>query len=82
MAGQLTGFEIDVYRDSEEDEDVELTEFSDEIEPWIIQELKQIGCDTARSVLELSVEELVSRTDLEEETVREIIQILKEELEG
>ncbi len=82
LAGQLTGFEIDVYRDSEEDEDVELTEFSDEIEPWIIQELKQIGCDTARSVLELSVEELVSRTDLEEETVREIIQILKEELEG
>lgn len=81
LAGQLTGFEIDVYRDVEEEEDVELTEFADEIEEWIIQELKSIGCDTARSVLELSVEDLVSRTDLEEETIQEIVRILQAELE-
>jgi N utilization substance protein A len=80
LAGKLTGFEIDVYRDVEE-EDVELTEFADEIEDWIIKELKAIGCDTARSVLELSVEDLVSRTDLEEETINEIVRILKTELE-
>ena len=80
LAGKLTGFEIDVYRDVEE-EDVELTEFADEIEEWIIDELKAIGCDTARSVLELSVEDLVSRTDLEEETINEIVRILKTELE-
>ena len=81
LAGQLTGFEIDVYRDVDEDEDVELTEFSDEIEAWIIDSLKEIGCDTARSVLELSVEDLVRRTDLEEETINEIIRILRAELE-
>ncbi len=81
LAGQLTGYEIDVYRDIDENEDVELTEFSDEIESWIIDELKAIGCDTARSVLELSTEELVSRTDLEEETVEEVRSILKSELE-
>lgn len=81
LAGQLTGYEIDVYRDIDENEDVELTEFSDEIESWIIDELKAIGCDTARSVLELSNEELVSRTDLEEETVDEVRSILKSELE-
>ena len=81
LAGQLTGYEIDVYRDVDEDEDVELTEFNDEIEPWIITELKSIGCDTARSVLDLSIEELVSRTDLEEETIKEIVSILKAELE-
>ncbi|NBR83166.1 MAG: transcription termination/antitermination protein NusA [Flavobacteriia bacterium] len=80
LAGKLTGFEIDVYRDVEE-EDVELTEFADEIEDWIIKELKAIGCDTARSVLELSIEDLVSRTDLEEETINEIVRILKTELE-
>ena len=80
LAGKLTGFEIDVYRDVEE-EDVELTEFADEIEDWIIKELKAIGCDTARSVLELSIEDLVSRTDLEEETINEIVGILKKELE-
>jgi N utilization substance protein A len=80
LAGKLTGFEIDVYRDVEE-EDVELTEFTDEIEDWIIKELKAIGCDTARSVLELSTEDLVSRTDLEEETINEIVRILKTELE-
>jgi N utilization substance protein A len=77
LAGLLTGFEIDVYRDADEDEDVELTEFTDEIEDWIIEELKSIGCDTARSVLELSVEDLVSRTDLEEETIQEIMRILR-----
>jgi len=80
LAGKLTGFEIDVYRDVEE-EDVELTEFTDEIEDWIIKELKAIGCDTARSVLELSTEDLISRTDLEEETINEIVRILKTELE-
>lgn len=81
LAGQLTGFEIDVYRDVDEDEDVELTEFSDEIESWIIQELKSKGCDTAKSVLELSVEELASRTDLEEETIEEVRSILRSEFE-
>jgi transcription termination/antitermination protein NusA len=82
LAGQLTGYEIDVYRDAEiEDEDVELTEFSDEIESWIIDELKNVGCDTARSVLEMSVEDLVNRTDLELETIEEVRRILKSELE-
>jgi N utilization substance protein A len=82
LAGQLTGYEIDVYRDAEvEDEDVELTEFSDEIENWIIDELRAIGCDTARSVLEMSVEDLVNRTDLEQETIEEVRKILKSELE-
>lgn len=82
LAGQLTGYEIDVYRDAEvEDEDVELTEFSDEIENWIIDELRAIGCDTARSVLEMSVEDLVNRTDLEQETIEEVRRILKSELE-
>lgn len=81
LAGRLTGYEIDVYRDIDEDEDVELTEFKDEIEDWVIDALKQIGCDTARSVLELSVEDLVSRTDLEEETILDVRGILKAELE-
>lgn len=81
LAGKLTGYEIDVYRDEDVDEDVELTEFSDEIEDWIIAEFKAIGCDTARSVLELSVEELVNRTDLEEETIRDVQSILKSEFE-
>jgi len=81
LAGKLTGYEIDVYRDEEVDEDVELTEFADEIEDWIIKELKAIGCDTARSVLELSAEELVNRTDLEEETIRDVQSILKSEFE-
>ncbi len=82
LAGQLTGFEIDVYRDSDTDtEDVKLQEFSDEIDQWIIDELKNIGCDTAKSVLELDVQELVNRTDLEEETIREVIRILKAEFE-
>lgn len=81
LAGKLTGYEIDVYRDDEEDEDVELTEFGDEIEDWIIDELKAIGCDTAKSVLKLSVEDLVSRTDLEEETIQEVRKVLNQEFE-
>lgn len=82
LAGKLTGYEIDVYRDTDIDtEDVDLEEFSDEIESWILDELKNIGCDTAKSVLELSTAELVKRTDLEEETVVEIKQILQSEFE-
>lgn len=82
LAGQLTGFEIDVYRDSEvESEDVDLMEFTDEIEPWVINELKNIGCDTAKSVLNLNVEDLVQRTDLEEETILEVMRILRAEFE-
>ena len=81
LASQLTGYEIDVQREGIEDEDVELTEFGDEIEGWVIDELKKIGLDTARSVLEKDVQELLKRTDLEEETILEIQQILKEEFE-
>lgn len=82
LAGRLTGYEIDVYRDTDEDvEDVTLDEFTDEIEQWIIDEFKGIGCDTAKSVLELSDEELVKRTDLEEETVKEVKRILRSEFE-
>ena len=75
-------YEIDVYRNVDETEDdVELSEFSDEIEGWIIDELKAIGCDTARDVIKLDKADLVKRTDLEEETVTEVLSILKEELE-
>ncbi len=82
LAGRLTGYEIDVYRDTETFfEDVDLIEFSDEIDEWIIEEFKTIGCDTARSVLDLSIEELVSRTDLEEETIKEVVRILRTEFE-
>ncbi len=82
LAAKLTGYEIDVYRENEMDEeDVDLIEFSDEIDQWIIDILKGIGCDTAKSVLELSIDELVKRTDLEEETIKEIIRILKAEFE-
>lgn len=80
LAGQLTGFEIDVYREGVE-EDVELTEFSDEIEGWIIEEFAKIGLDTARSILEQDVDDLVRRTDLEEETILDVTRILKEEFE-
>ena len=80
LAGQLTGYEIDVFREGVE-EDVELTEFSDEIDAWIIQEFKKIGLDTARSVLEVDIEDLIKRTDLEEETVQEVVKILKAEFE-
>jgi N utilization substance protein A len=82
LAGKLTGYEIDVYRESDgNEEDVDLDEFSDEIEGWIIDELKSVGCDTAKSVLNLSVEDLVKRTDLEEETIKDVINILKSEFE-
>ena len=81
LAGQLTGYEIDVFREGVE-EDVELTEFSDEIEAWIIAELSKIGLDTARAVLEQDVEDLAKRTDLEEETILDVVRILKEELES
>lgn len=82
LAGKLTGYQIDVYRDTEDDaEDVDLEEFSDEIEPWIIDELKSIGCDTAKSVIDIPIEDLVKRTDLEEETIKEVIRILKVEFE-
>jgi N utilization substance protein A len=82
LAGKLAGYEIDVYRDGEVDvEDVDLEEFADEIDGWIIDELKTIGCDTAKSVLEMSVEELVKRTDLEKETIEEVFKILNAEFE-
>ena len=80
LAGKLTGYEIDVYREGME-EDVELKEFSDEIEGWIIDEFNKAGLDTAKSVLELSKEDLIKRTDLEEETINDVIKILKEEFE-
>ncbi len=80
LAGQLTGFEIDVFREGAE-EDVELTEFSDEIDGWIIDEFSKAGLDTAKSILEQDVNDLVKRTDLEEETIVEVIRILREEFE-
>ncbi len=82
LASKLTNYEIDVYRDTDDDqEDVDLEEFADEIEHWILDELKKVGCDTARSVLELSASDLVKRTDLEEETVQEVLNILKAEFD-
>ncbi len=82
LAGKLTGYEIDVFRDMEGDaEDVDLQEFSDEIDQWIIDEFKTIGCDTAKMVLDYDIQDLVNRTDLEEETIREVIRILREEFE-
>ena len=83
LAGKLTGYEIDVFRDSGEDdsEDVDIAEFADEIDDWVIDSLKAIGCDTAKSVLELSVKDLVKRTDLEEETINDVKEILKAEFE-
>ena len=82
LAAKLTGYEIDVYRDMEVDtDDVDLQEFSDEIDQWIINELKAIGCDTAKSVLDLDTDELVKRTDLEEETIKEVVRILSAEFE-
>ncbi len=80
LASQLTGYEIDVFRDGGE-EDVELREFSDVIEDWVIAEFAKIGLDTAKSILEQDVDDLVRRTDLEEETIREVINVLKEEFE-
>jgi len=82
LACELTGFEIDVFRDNEgevEEFDIDLEEFSDEIEPWVIEALKKVGCDTARSVLDLSAEELERRTDLEKETIEDVRRVLNEE---
>lgn len=82
LAGKLTGYEIDVYREAEDgEEDVDLEEFSDEIDNWIIDEFKRIGLDSAKSVLALSVEELVKRTDLEDSTIKEVMAILRAEFE-
>lgn len=82
LAMQLCGYDIDVYREqSEGEEDVQLEEFEDEIDGWVIDALKQIGCDTAKSVLELGREELLRRTDLEEETIADVLSILKAEFE-
>ncbi|WP_268848755.1 transcription termination factor NusA [Flavobacterium aestivum] len=88
LAGQLTGYELDVIREGDvagsisDDDDVELTEFSDEIEEWVIEEFAKIGLDTARSILNQDVEDLVRRTDLEEETILDVIRILKEEFDS
>lgn len=85
LACELTGYDIDVYRDNEgqeEDFDIDLEEFSDEIEGWVIDELKRVGCDTARSVLDLTVEELERRTDLERETIEEVRRVLQAEFES
>jgi len=84
LACELTGYEIDVFRDNEgeeEDFDINLEEFTDEIEGWVIDELKRVGCDTARSVLDLTAEELERRTDLEKETIEDVRRILKEEFD-
>jgi len=83
LASRLVGMEIDVFRetDGSQEEDVDLDEFSDEIESWVIDELKRIGLDSAKSVLALNKEELVRRTDLEEETVDLVMNVLKKEFE-
>ncbi len=82
LASQLTGYEIDVYRESEvDDEDVNLDEFTDEIEDWVIDQLKAIGCDTAKNVLSISRSDLIKRTDLEEETIDNVLSILSSEFE-
>lgn len=82
LAGKLTGYEIDVYRDADEtEEDVDIEEFADEIESWILDEFKRVGLDTARSVLALSTDELVKRTDLEEGTIEDVLAIFRSEFE-
>jgi N utilization substance protein A len=82
LAGKLTGYEIDVYREGAEDiEDVDLGEFADEIESWVIDELKAIGCDSAKSVLAIGKEDLIKRTDLEDETIDDVLKVLKSEFE-
>ena len=82
LASRLTGYEIEVFREVDPDEeDVDLEEFSDEIEAWVIEALKSIGLDTAKSVLELNAEELERRTDLDRETVNEVLGVLKAEFE-
>jgi N utilization substance protein A len=84
LASQLTGYELDVIREGivQEEDDVELREFSDEIEEWIIEEFEKIGLDTARSIIDKDVADLVRRTDLEEETILDVINILKQELDS
>jgi N utilization substance protein A len=88
LAGQLTGYELDVIREGDvagavvDEDDVELTEFSDEIEEWVIEEFAKIGLDTAKSILKQDVNDLVRRTDLEEETILDVIRILKEEFDS
>jgi N utilization substance protein A len=83
LASKLVGLEIDVFRETEEfDEDIDLTEFSDEIESWVIDELKRIGLDTARSVMAVSKEDLVRRTELEEETVEDLLNIIRQEFDS
>jgi len=83
LAGRLTGFDIDVYRETDEvTDDVSIDDFADEIDQWIIDVLKGIGCDTARSVLDIPPEDLAKRTDLEEETINEVVRILRTELEA
>jgi len=88
LAGQLTGYELDVIREGDvagaiaDDDDVELSEFSDEIEDWVIEEFAKIGLDTAKSILSQEVEDLVRRTDLEEETILDVMKILKEEFDN
>ena len=85
LASELTGYELDVYRDSEEETgefDVDLEEFSDEIETWVIDELKRVGCDTAKSVLRLTAAELERRTDLEKETIDDVRKVLQAEFEN
>ena len=82
LAGKLTGFDLDVYRDADSfEDDVSIDEFSDEFEGWVIDALKNIGCDTAKSVLDISAKDLVLRTDLEKETVDEVLSILSSEFE-
>jgi len=88
LAGQLTGYELDVIREGDlagaaaDEDDVELTEFSDEIEEWVIEEFAKIGLDTAKSILKQDVNDLVRRTDLEEETILDVMRILKEEFDS
>jgi N utilization substance protein A len=86
LASELTGYELDVYRDNlgeeEEEFDIDLEEFTDEIDEWVIDELKRVGCDTARSVLKLSADELERRTDLEKETIDEVRRVLQTEFEN
>jgi N utilization substance protein A len=82
LASRLVGYEIDVFRESESyEEDISLEEFSDEIEDWVIAELRRIGLDTAKSVLAVTKEDLLRRTELEEETIEDVLSILREELE-
>ncbi|MFK8045745.1 MAG: transcription termination factor NusA, partial [Crocinitomicaceae bacterium] len=82
LAGKLTGYEIDVYREGAEDiDDVDLSEFTDEIDAWVIKELKSIGLDSAKSVIEMDIDDLIKRTDLEIETLEDVIRVLKAEFE-